>query len=246
MYWVLKITATTVGETAGDLLSMTMEVGYALSTVILMSLFFVSATGQLFAKRHQPWLYWAVIVTSSTAGTTMSDWMDRSLGLGYMTGSLILVGLLVGILGYWRFLTPHSMSVTNIRDRRIELLYWIAILFSNTLGTALGDFLADDSGLGFAAIAAILAGSLLLILALNYLTNISKVLLFWVAFVQTRPFGATLGDTLTKTPAQGGLGLGTIGTSGVLIAMTILGCVYVTRNGYYLNRKAATVQPKLA
>jgi len=245
-YWVLKITATTVGETAGDLLSMTMEVGYAISTVILMSLFFVSAAGQLFAKRHHPWLYWTVIVTSSTAGTTMSDYMDRSLGLGYMTGSLILLGLLVGIIGYWRFLTPHSMSVTNIRDRRIELLYWVAILFSNTLGTALGDFLADDSGLGFAAIAAILAGSLLLILALNYFTKISKVLLFWVAFVQTRPFGATMGDTLTKTPAQGGLGLGTLGTSAVLIAITVLGCIYVTRNGYYWHRNRATPQPELA
>jgi uncharacterized membrane-anchored protein len=245
-YWVLKITATTVGETAGDLLSMTMEVGYALSTVILMSLFFVSAAGQLFAKRHHPWLYWTVILTSSTAGTTMSDWMDRSLGLGYMTGSLILLGLLVGIIGYWRFLTPHSMSVTNIREPRIELLYWIAILFSNTLGTALGDFLADDSGLGFAAIAAILAGSLLVILALNYLTNISKVFLFWIAFVQTRPFGATLGDTLTKTPEQGGLGLGTVGTSAALIAITILGCIYVTRNGYHWNRNRAQAQPELA
>lgn len=245
-YWVLKITATTVGETAGDLLSMTMEVGYAISTVILMSLFFVSAAGQLFAKRHQPWLYWTVILTSSTAGTTMSDWMDRSLGLGYMTGSLILLGLLVGIIGYWRFLTPHSMSVTLIRDRRIEILYWIAILFSNTLGTALGDFLADDSGLGFAAIAAILAVSLLVILALNYLTNISKVFLFWIAFVQTRPLGATLGDTLTKTPEQGGLGLGTIGTSAALVAITVLGVIYVTRNGYHWNRNRAQVQPELA
>jgi uncharacterized membrane-anchored protein len=232
MYWLLKIAATTVGETAGDLMSMTMEVGYALSTVILMTLFFISAAGQLFAKRHHPWLYWTVIVTSSTAGTTMSDWMDRTLGLGYMTGSLILVGLLLAILGYWRFLTPHSMSVTNIRSFRIELLYWIAILFSNTLGTALGDYLADDSGLGFAAIAAILAGSLLVIVALNYLTNISKVFLFWIAFVQTRPFGATLGDTLTKTPEQGGLGLGTVGTSAALIAITIAGCIYVTRNAW--------------
>jgi uncharacterized membrane-anchored protein len=242
MYWLLKITATTVGETAGDLMSMTMEVGYALSTVILMTLFFASAAAQLVAKRHQPWLYWTVILTSSTAGTTMSDWMDRTLGLGYLTGSLILIGLLLAILLYWRFLTPHSMSVTFIRDRKIELLYWIAILFSNTLGTALGDYLADDSGLGFAAIAAILAGSLLVILALNYLTNISKVLLFWVAFVQTRPFGATMGDTLTKTPAQGGLGFGTIGTSAVLIALTIVGCIYVTRNGYYWKRGSGTVQ----
>jgi len=242
MYWLLKITATTVGETGGDLMSMTMEVGYALSTIILMSLFFVSAAGQLLSKQHRPWLYWTVILTSSTAGTTMSDWMDRTLGLGYLTGSLILVGLLLAILGYWRFLTPHSMSVTNVRSFRVELLYWIAILFSNTLGTALGDYLADDSGLGFATIAMILAGSLLLILALNYLTNISRVFLFWIAFVQTRPFGATMGDTLTKTPEQGGLGFGTIGTSAVLIGITVLGILYVTRNGYHVNRHHGAVQ----
>jgi uncharacterized membrane-anchored protein len=176
----------------------------------------------------------------------MSDYMDRTLGLGYFTGSLILIGLLAAILGYWRFLTPHSMSVTNIRSFRIELLYWIAILFSNTLGTALGDYLADDSGLGFAAIAMILAGSLMLILAANYLTRISKVFLFWIAFVQTRPFGATLGDTLTKTPEQGGLGFGTLGTSAVLIAITIAGVIYVMRNGYYFNRERQTVQVRAA
>ena len=242
LYWVLKITATTVGETAGDLMSMTMEVGYGLSTLILGSLFLATVIAQLVAKRHIPWLYWAVILTSSTAGTTMSDWMDRSLGLGYFTGSLILVGLLIAILGYWRFMTPHSMSVTNIRSFKVELLYWIAILFSNTLGTALGDYLADDSGLGFAAIAAIIAGSLALILAANYFTRISKVFLFWIAFVQTRPFGATMGDTLTKTPAQGGLGFGTIGTSAVLIAITMLGVLYVTRNGYWLSKPRNEVQ----
>jgi uncharacterized membrane-anchored protein len=162
--------------------------------------------------------------------------MDRTLGLGYLQGSLILIGLLVAILAYWRFFTPYSMSVTHVTSFRIELLYWIAILFSNTLGTALGDYLADDSGLGFAAIALILAGSLGLILAAYYFTNISRVLLFWVAFVQTRPFGATLGDTLTKTPAQGGLGFGTIGTSAVLIAITVIGVVYVTLVGYHFAK----------
>jgi uncharacterized membrane-anchored protein len=244
IYWILKITATTLGETAGDLMSMTLEVGYAISTVILMSVFLVSVVGQLAVKEHKPWLYWTVILTTSTAGTTMSDWMDRTLGLGYLTGSLILITLLVGILVYWRFFTPYSMSVTNIHDRKIEMLYWTAILFSNTLGTALGDYLADDSGLGFAAIAAILAGSLGLILAAYYLTNISRVLLFWVAFVQTRPFGATLGDTLTKTPEQGGLGFGTIGTSAVLIGITVIGVIYVTRNGYYLGRSKGLGVPE--
>jgi uncharacterized membrane-anchored protein len=246
LYWLIKIAATTFGETAGDLLSMTLKVGYALSTLILMSLFFISAAGQLLTERHRPGLYWAVIVTSSTAGTTMSDWMDRTLGFGYLTGSLILMGCLAVILGYWRFLTPHSMSVTNVRERRVELLYWVAILFSNTLGTALGDFLADDSGLGFATVAAILAGSLLLVVALNQFTRISKVLQFWVAFVQTRPFCATLGDTLTKTTAQGGLGLGTIGTSAALLALTVIGCAYVTRNGYFFGRSSAPVPARPA
>jgi uncharacterized membrane-anchored protein len=236
LYWIIKVTSTTLGETAGDLMSMTMEVGYAMSTVILMSLFLVSVTGQLAAKRHHPWLYWLVIITTSTAGTTMSDWMDRTLGLGYLTGSLILISVLLVVLGYWRYFTPYSMSVTHVRSFRVELLYWTAILFSNTLGTALGDYLADDSGLGFAGVAAILAGSLALILAANYFTKLSKVFLFWIAFVQTRPFGATLGDTFTKSPAQGGLGFGTIGTSAVLISVTVIGVLYVTKYGYYVKR----------
>jgi uncharacterized membrane-anchored protein len=226
IYWVLKVTTTTLGETAGDLMSMTMQVGYGLSTLILMSLFVLSVTAQLLTKRHRPWLYWTVILTTSTAGTTMSDWMDRTLGLGYLQGSLILSGLLVAILLYWRFFTPYSMSVTDVRVFQIELLYWIAILFSNTLGTALGDYLADDSGLGFAGVAAILAGSLAMIVAANYFTNISKVALFWIAFVQTRPFGATLGDTFTKPPAQGGLGFGTLGASALLASVSVLGVIY--------------------
>ena len=236
LYWILKITATTLGETAGDLTSMTMEVGYGLSTVILMSLFLVSFAAQMTAKTHRPWLYWIVILTTSTAGTTMSDWMDRTLGLGYLNGSLILIGLLLAILAYWHFFTPYSMSVTQVQNPRIEFLYWMAILFSNTLGTALGDYLADDSGLGFAGVAAILAASLLLILVAYRFSRVSRVFLFWVAFVQTRPLGATLGDTFTKTPAQGGLGFGTIGTSAVLIAITVLGVIAVSRRGYSLSR----------
>jgi uncharacterized membrane-anchored protein len=242
VYWVLKITATTLGETAGDLVSMTLAVGYAMSTLILGALFLVSVVAQLLSKRHHPWLYWTVILTTSTAGTTMSDWMDRTLGLGYLMGSLVLLGLLLGILVYWRFLTPHSMSVTHVVDFKVELLYWIAILCSNTLGTALGDFLSDDSGLGFAPVALILAGTLVLVLAANYLTRLSKTLLFWVAFVQTRPFGATLGDTLTKTPAQGGLGFGTVGSSAVLIGVTLIGVLYVSRNGYRFSKARPEVQ----
>ncbi len=197
-FWVMKICATTLGETAGDLLSMTLNVGYAISSLILISVFLVTLVGQLASKRYVPWLYWLVILSTSTAGTTMSDFMDRTLGLGYASGSAILVSILVAIFAAWRF-SGTSLSVDNIRSFKGEMFYWVAILFSNTLGTALGDFLADDSGLGFAG-GALLIGSLIaVVVLLHYFTKLSSVLLFWVAFVLTRPFGATLGDVLTKS-----------------------------------------------
>ena len=165
----------------------------------------------------------------------MSDFMDRTLDLGYMKGSLILLSILLVIFAYWYF-SENSMSVTKIRTFKVEMLYWVAILFSNTLGTALGDFLADDSGLGFLG-GAILIGSLIAaIAALAYFTKISRVFLFWVAFVLTRPFGATFGDVLTKSPAQGGTGFGTIGSSAVLLTI-LVACVFITRAR--LKRQAA-------
>ncbi len=223
-FWVMKICATTLGETAGDLLSMTMHVGYAVSSLILISGFVVSLLCQLFATRYIPALYWTVILTTSTAGTTMSDYMDRTLGLGYAKGTAILVTILLCIFAFWRFSTG-SLSVDHVRSRKVELLYWIAILFSNTLGTALGDFLADSSGLGFLGGALLIGGLLALVLVLTFATRLSRVLLFWVAFVLTRPFGATVGDVLTKTKAKGGLDFGTIGSSailgGILVALVI-------------------------
>ena len=218
-FWIMKICATTLGETAGDLLSMTMNVGYAFSSVILLSFFFATLVVQLSTKKFHPIIYWAVILSTSTAGTTMSDYMDRTLGLGYATGSLILVSLLSATLIIWK-LAEKSLSVTNIKSLRGEVFYWTAILFSNTLGTALGDFLADNSGLGFAG-GAILIGSLLAVIVLAfYFTKVSHVILFWLAFVLTRPFGATFGVLLTKTHEKGGLNFGTIGSS--LILFTIL------------------------
>jgi uncharacterized membrane-anchored protein len=219
-FWVMKIAATTLGETAGDLVSMTLNVGYAMSSLILISAFLVSLGLQLRATRYRPALYWTVILTTSTAGTTMSDYMDRSLGLGYAAGSVLLVTLLLSVLAIWR-LSFGSLDVDRVRSRRVELLYWMAILFSNTLGTALGDFLSDSSGLGFAG-GAILIGSLLaLLLVVTYTTRISRVLLFWAAFVLTRPFGATVGDVLTKPTEKGGLNLGTFGSSAVLASILI-------------------------
>ncbi len=227
-FWVMKVCATTLGETAGDLLSKTMQLGYAASTVVLMSGFAVALACQLRARAYHPFLYWLVILATSTAGTTMSDYMDRTLGLGYMLGSAILLGLLLAILAYWR-LTEKTISVDTVRTRRVEVLYWSAILVSNTLGTALGDFLADDSGLGFAG-GAVLIGSLIALTALAYrFTKLSHVALFWIAFVLTRPFGATMGDVLARGPEEGGLGFGTVWSSAVLAGVLVAVILWTMR-----------------
>ncbi len=229
-FWIMKICATTLGETAGDLLSMTLNVGYAVSSLILISIFLATLLGQLYSKTYRPFLYWAVILSTSTAGTTMSDYMDRTLGLGYTKGSFILLCILGTIFFFWRR-SGNSLAVDQVQNRKVELLYWTAILFSNTLGTALGDFLADDSGLGFAGGALVIGGLLAVVLALYYLTELSRVLLFWVAFVLTRPFGATIGDVLTKSADKGGLNLGTVYSSEILAAVLIGTILYTsTRN----------------
>ena len=219
-FWIMKICATTLGETAGDLLSMTLNIGYAVSTIILVSIFLTSLISQLRAKKFHPALYWSVILATSTAGTTMSDYMDRTLGLGYMKGSIILALLLIATLMIWKFVMG-TISVNEIKTPKAELFYWVAILFSNTLGTALGDFLADDSGLGFAGGAILIALLIGIIVVVNYYTQISKVVLFWIAFVLTRPLGATFGDFLTKTKEKGGIGFGTIGSSSILFVILI-------------------------
>ncbi len=220
-FWIMKICATTLGETAGDLLSMTLRVGYATSCIILLTLFMIALAAQLKSKKFYPFLYWSVILATSTAGTTVSDFMDRTLGLGYATGSLILLTALVGILCLWRFSTG-SLSVSNVKTLKDELFYWSAILISNTLGTALGDYLADSSGLGFAGGAALIGALIAITIAAKYFTSASPVVLFWIAFVLTRPFGATMGDLLTKLPDKGGLGFGTIGSSLVLLSVLVV------------------------
>lgn len=219
-FWGTKICATTLGETAGDLLSMTLSVGYAASSAILIGLFAVTLALQLRARRFHPLLYWSVMLATSTAGTTMSDTLDRTLGLGYAKGSLLLITGLAGVLAAWRF-SERTLSVSAIESPRAESFYWSAILLSNTLGTALGDYLADDSGLGFLG-GALLIGSCIAATALAYrYTRFDHVALFWIAFVLTRPFGATFGDLLTKPAAQGGLALGTVGASAVLAAVLV-------------------------
>jgi uncharacterized membrane-anchored protein len=225
-FWVMTISATTLGETAGDLRSMTLGVGYAVSSVVLISAFFASLIVQLLSTTYHPFLYWTVILTTSTAGTTMSDYMDRTLGLGYAKGAALLVTILVAVPAAWR-LSTGSLSVSSRRTRKAELFYWVTILFSNTLGTALVDFLADDSGLGFAGGALLIGGLLGIVLAATFFSRLSRVALFWIAFVLTRPFGATLGDVLTKAKDKGGLALGTLGSSAVL-ASVLVGFIVLT------------------
>lgn len=220
-FWIMKICATTLGETAGDLFSMTLHIGYALSSLILIGFFVVTLRMQLYATKYKPLLYWSVILATSTAGTTMSDFMDRTLGLGYALGSLILITLLIATFVVWKK-TEKSVSVNDIHTFRAETFYWIAILFSNTLGTALGDFLADNSGLGFLGGALLIGSLLLVIIFAHYFLKVSSVILFWLAFVLTRPFGATFGDLLTKPVEKGGLNFGTIGSSLILFVILMV------------------------
>jgi uncharacterized membrane-anchored protein len=225
LFWIMKITATTLGETGGDLLAQTLKVGYGVSTLIFFGFFLVMVICQLVVKRYIPPIYWAVIVATSTAGTTMSDYMDRTLGLGYAMGALILVSILIIILIVWR-LTEKSLSVTDIKSFRGEAFYWAAILFSNTLGTELGDFLADDSGLGFGGSALLISAVLVLIILAYYFTRVSRIVLFWIAFVLTRPFGATFGDLLTKPHEKGGMDYGTKGSSLILFVLLVILVIY--------------------
>lgn len=225
-FWIIKIAATTLGETGGDALSMSMNLGYVISTAIFFSIFLVTVALQVRAKSFHRFLYWTVIVTTTTAGTTMADYADRSLGIGYVGGSLILFIMLMAILGIWK-LTLGSVSVNNITSQKVETFYWMTILFSNTLGTALGDFLADSSGLGYDGGALVFSTALLLVAMAYFLTKISHTLLFWIAFILTRPLGATLGDLLTKPHEHGGLDLSRISSS-IVIAIFMTGCILFT------------------
>ncbi len=225
-FWIIKICATTLGETGGDALSMTMQLGYAVSTVIFFGIFIVAAAAQIGAKSYHPFLYWTVIVATTTAGTTMADFADRSLGIGYIGGSILLFVMLMSVLGIWR-ISLGSVSVNKITSRKAELFYWTTILFSNTLGTALGDFFADDSGLGYEGSAIVFLGALGVLAAIYFLTNVSRTWLFWSAFILTRPLGATLGDLLTKPTAHGGFNLSRISSS-LIIAVFICGCILFT------------------
>src|SRR6266478_4271828 len=228
-FWIIKISATTLGETGGDALSMTLNLGYGVSTIIFFGFFAVTLAAQVAAESYYPILYWAVIVATTTAGTTMSFYLDRTLALGYPLSSVILFATVLLVLGLWR-LASGSVSVSRITSRKDEIFYWTTILFSNTLGTALGDFVATSTGLGFEGGALVFAAALAIIAAAYFWSNLSHTLLFWAAFILTRPLGATLGDILTKPLADGGLSLSRISSS-LIIAAFMVACILFTNQG---------------
>ena len=221
-FWAIKILATTLGETGGDALSMTLELGYAMSTLIFLAFFAVTLAPQVASRRYHAFRYWAVVVATTTVGTTMSDYLDRTLELGYVASSLILFGGVLATLLVWRR-TTGRIEFDDITTRPNEVFYWMTILVSNTLGTALGDFVATSSGLGFERGALVFAGLLALVALAHFFTPLQKGVIFWAAYVLTRPLGATLGDTLTKPHPEGGLGLSRIASSLVIAACIVVG-----------------------
>jgi len=215
-FWIIKVLATTVGETGGDALSMSLNVGYAISSLIFLAFFAVTLTAQGKTKRYHPVAYWAVVVATTTVGTTVSDFLDRTLGMGYTKSSIVLlIGVLL-VLYVWQRATGR-LVFENITSRKDEVFYWVTILVSNTLGTALGDYVASDTGLGFERGALVFSVLIGLVALARFVTKISPSTLFWAAYVLTRPLGATLGDTLTKPVPEGGLNLSRIVSSLVIV-----------------------------
>ena len=232
-FWLIKIAATTLGETGGDAVSMSMNLGYLLSTGIFAAIFLAAVLAQVRAKGFHPLLYWTTIIATTTVGTTLADFADRSLGIGYAGGSGLLLALLAGSLLVWHR-SLGSVSVSTVSSPRAEAFYWLTIMFSQTLGTALGDWTADTAGLGYTG-AAVVFGALLLLVVLAYRwTAMSRTVLFWVAFILTRPLGAVVGDFLDKPLSAGGLALSRYSASAALLAFMLAGMVL------FRQRAAAT------
>jgi uncharacterized membrane-anchored protein len=221
LFWLMKIVATTLGETLGDFISMTLNLGYTIGIAITLAFFFAVLLAQLFVKTFIPAIYWMVIIGTTTLGTEISDYIDRTLHLGYMWGSILLVsGLLLTLFLWYR--KYKNLEVYPVADRQKEIYYWTAILFSNSLGTAFGDFLGDSFGLSYLYGAMVTGGVIIIVVLLHYLTKINHIVLFWIAFIFTRPFGATFGDFLTKPLNQGGLYLGTLNSSLVSLGVMVI------------------------
>ena len=223
IFWIIKIAATTLGETGGDSVTMTLRWGYLAGTAIFLSLLVAFVVWQIVANKFHPFLYWATIVASTTFGTTMADFADRSLGIGYTGGATLLFLCLMAVLALW-YRSQGTISVDTVATPKVEVFYWAAITFSQTLGTALGDWAADTGGLGYEGGALVFGAGLALLVAAYYWTNVSRVTLFWAAFILTRPLGATVGDLLDKPVNQGGLHLSRPLASAVIAAF-IVGCI---------------------
>jgi uncharacterized membrane-anchored protein len=224
-FWIIKIAATTLGETGGDSVTMTLNWGYLTGTALFLGLLMVLVTAQIVAQRFRPSLYWATIVASTTFGTTMADFADRSLGIGYTGGSTLLFLCLMVVLGLW-YWSEGTISVNTVSTPKVEAFYWAAITFSQTLGTALGDWAADTGGLGYEGGALVFAAALAVVAGLYFWSSVSRVLLFWAAFILTRPLGATVGDFLDKPKANGGMALSRPLASAVIAAF-ILFCLFI-------------------
>jgi uncharacterized membrane-anchored protein len=238
-FWIVKIAATTLGETGGDSVTMTLNWGYLTGTAIFLAALVILVALQIASKKFHPFLYWATIVASTTFGTTMADFADRSLGIGYTGGSTMLLALVVGTLVLWRW-SEGSISVNTVITPKVEVFYWIAITFSQTLGTALGDWMADSTGLGYAGGALVFGAALAALAILYFWTDVSRVLLFWAAFILTRPLGATVGDFLDKPVHDGGLAFSRPIASAIIAAFILL-CIVVLpqRAGRHPERIAA-------
>ena len=221
-FWLIKIAATTLGETGGDAVSMSMNLGYLVGTAIFAAVFLAAVTAQVKAKAFHPVLYWVTIIATTTVGTTLADFADRSLGIGYAGGSGLLLVLLLGSLFVWHR-SLGSVSVSTVSSPRAEAFYWVTIMFSQTLGTALGDWTADSMGLGYGGAALVFGGLLVLVAAAYYWSNISRTILFWAAFVLTRPLGAAVGDFLDKPLNAGGLAMSRYSASAALFGFIVLG-----------------------
>lgn len=228
LFWIIKIAATTLGETGGDAVSMSMHLGYLVGTGIFAAVFLVTVAAQIRAKGFHSWLYWTTIIATTTVGTTLADFADRSLGIGYAGGSSLLLLLLIASLVLW-YRTLGTVSVASISTPRAEIFYWITIMFSQTLGTALGDWTADTAGLGYEGGALVFGAMLALLVFAYYRTQLSRTLLFWLAFILTRPMGAVLGDLLDKPLAAGGLALSRYSASLALIVF-IAACLALFRH----------------
>jgi len=220
-FWIIKILCTTLGETGGDAVTMSMNLGYAVGTAIFAVIFLAAVIAQVYAKKFHSFLYWFTIVATTTVGTTMADLADRSGGLGYMWGSALLLFLVLASLGVW-YWSAGTVAVGTVSSPKTEIFYWVTIMFSQTLGTALGDWAADDAGLGYLGGVGVFGGALLVVAALNYFTKISKPWLFWAAFILTRPLGAVSGDLFDKPVAQGGFAVSRYTASAILAAAIVI------------------------